>query len=162
MLRNSNAFGPRGFTITELLISAGIWLFLVLAVVSAYVMLNQIWKEDLTLNELSRNANVAVEKMIRGSPLNTGLAAATAISAPAAGSAADDISYTDLSGTSRRFYYSTNSIYNISGAAIVSDVGSVTFTNVQDSIIIIDLKLFRYVGNKAIRFSISTQVSLKN
>ena len=129
--------------------------------VSTYVMMNRMWKEDVVLNMLSRDANIAIEKMVRGRPSNSGIIGAQSVESPLSGASGNSINYTDMNGVSRRFYYSSGSILSESGTAIATNVNAVTFYNI-DNMIRIDLAMHKYVVSKEIRFSIETQVSPRN
>ncbi len=161
MLRKNNRPHARGFTLPELLVGTLIFGMVAAAAVTTYVMLNRMWKEDLVLNELSRDASIAIEKMIRGRPVNTGLIGARSVESPLSGASGDSIDYTDMNGVSRRFYYSGSSIYSESGSSIAADVDSVIFYNINHAVRI-DLIVHRYVVSKEIRFSMQTQVTLRN
>ncbi len=161
MSLKNNRHNHRGFTLPEILMGAVIFGFVSIVAVTTYVTLNQMWKNDLTLNELSHNANIAVEKMFRGRPANTGLYAAQSVGSPLLGASGDSVNYTDMNGVPRRFYYSGGSIYSESGSLIAADVASVTFYNINHTVRIY-LVMHKYVVNKEIRFSMETLVSPRN
>ncbi|MDO8525216.1 MAG: type II secretion system protein [Candidatus Omnitrophota bacterium] len=161
MSRKNNRSDLRGFSLPELLVGALIFSMIAAIAVTAYVMLSRMLKEDIVLRDLSRGANIAIEKMIRGRPANTGLAAAKSVELPLTGASGDSVNYTDMTGVSRRFYYSAGSIRAESGSTIATDVGSVTFYNF-DNTVRIDLVMRKYVVSREVRFSIQTQVSLRN
>lgn len=150
-----------GFTMPEMLVGMIIFGFAVAGAVSTYSMLNQAWKEDLTLAELSHDANMAVERMIRGMPANTGLVAAQSVQLPVAGASGDSLNFTDMNGVARRFYYSGGAINTEGGDPILQNVDSVTFYNTNNLIRIV-LGLHKFVVSKEIRFSMETQVAPRN
>jgi hypothetical protein len=127
----------------------------------AYVTASQMWKDDLVMNELSRSANIAIERMLHGITENTGLLAAKEILSPAAGVTADSVTYEDLNSASRRFYYSGGKIYTESGNAIISDVGSAAFSY-NGRTVLIKLALHKASGSKGIDLMVETRVSPRN
>ncbi len=161
MSQKNNSSSLRGFSLPELLVGAIIFGMVAAIATSAYVMLNRMWKEDVVLNDLSHNANIAIEKMIRGRPANTGLMAAKSVELPLVGESGNSVNYTDMIGVSRRFYYTNGSIKTESGSTIAADVGSVTFYNFSHRVRI-DLVMHKYVVSREIRFSMQTQVTLRN
>lgn len=161
MSRKNNRLNSRGFSLPELLVGVLIFSMVAVVALAIYVMLNRMWKEDLVLNKLSRDANIAIEKMIRGRPANTGLMAAQSVELPLTGGSGNSINYTDMNGVSRRFYYSGGSIYSESGSSMAVDVDSVTFYNINHAVRI-NLVMHKYVVSKEVRFSIQTQVTLRN
>ena len=164
MSRNNKRRKVSAFTIPELLAGFIICALAIGAAAVTYVMISQAWKENLAINDLSRNANVAIEWMVHGKPGdrgNKGLVAATVISLPVSGDSADSVSYTDAFGSSRGFHYSDGRILAEDNDPVVSDVDSVTFSNIDD-IVQIELALHKYVRNKEITLAIKTQVSHRN
>ena len=131
------------------------------ATIITYVAVSQMWKDDLVMNELSRNANIAIERMFHGIPGNTGLLAAKEISSPAVGITANNVTYIDLNSTSRRFYYSGGKICTESGNAIISDVDSVAFSY-NGKTFLIRLALHKASGSKEVNLMVETQVSPRN
>jgi len=154
-------FSSRSFTLLELLIGAIVFGLVAIVTVYSYTMINRMWKEDLALNELSHNANIALEKMSRGAAANTGLMAASSVESPALGASSDSVNYTDMNNVARRFYYSGGNIRTESESLIVSNVTSVTFSNI-DHMIRINLILHKHVVDKEIVFSVQTRVSPRN
>lgn len=145
----------------EILLGSIIFGIAITAAITLYVMIDQIWSEDLALNELSRSANIAIERIVHGRPANTGLAASQSVSSPATGYSANSIDYNDINDIPRRFYYSGGRIYNEGGQSIISNVSSVNFSNI-DHVIKIDLVLHKYVVKKEIKLSVTTEVSPRN
>lgn len=151
---------PRGFTLVELMLSSIIIGLIFASVVATYIMLEKIWREDLVSSELVREADIAVEKMIRGPSGHDGLEEAKSASVPQP----DRVEYTDIDdavGYTRRFYYSNGAIYNEAGKVILSDVSLVAFSKVNN-VITIDLMTHRYVVNKEIKFHLQTKVKPRN
>lgn len=134
--------------------------FIFIGAVITYTMLEKIWKEDLVLNELVRDTDIALEKMLRGPHGHDGLEEAKFTSVPQS----DRVEYTDIddaTGLTRRFYYSNGAIYNEAGESILSDVSLAAFSKVNN-VITIDLMTHRYVVNKEIKFHLQTKVRPRN
>ena len=137
---------------------------------NAYVMVSQMWKDDLVMNELSRNANIGIEKMLHGAAgsLNSGLLAAKSISSPVNGVTANSVSYVDSNDVSRIFYCSGGRIYAAEGVlptggiVMLSDVVSVTPFSRSDPTVWIRLALRKASGSKWINLSVETRVSPRN
>ncbi len=161
MSQKNKKYNLYGFTLLELLTATIIFSLAIAAATTTYVMLNQAWKEDLALKDMARDANLAIEKMIRGMAMNTGLAAAKSIELPAVGASGNDLRYTDMNDVSRRFYYSGGNIYTESVSLMLSNVESVTFSNVNH-ILRIALTLREHVANRDMRFSMETQTTIRN
>lgn len=161
MLRRYRLKSSSGFTIPELVLSSTVMVFIFSATLTLYIMASQVWREDLALNGLSRDANIAIERMVRGRPGNTGLQAAKSITSPAVGVSADSVNYTDANDAARSFYYSAGNIYTESGDSILSDVVSVAFSN-MDHMLRIEFTVHKYVVDKEIRLSLRTQVTYRN
>lgn len=151
-----------GFTVTELMLSSIIIGFIFIATVTTYIMLDRIWKEDLVLNDLMREANIALEKIIRGVHGNEGLEAARAVTSPLEGLSSDTVQFTDYNNTSRSFYHSDNKIYAAGGESILADAASAVFYNIDNSIMQIDLVTHRYVVNKEIKYHLQARVKRRN
>lgn len=147
----------QAFTLPELLLSSVIMGFIFTATIISYMMLDRMWKEDLTLGDLARDTNIAVEKMVRGDRPNEGLQAAKAVSTPQS----TTVEYTDLNDVSRMFYYSNNGIYTESGKCILSNVKSVAFS-ASASGLEIDVTTHKYVVDKEINFSLEAKVASRN
>ncbi len=150
----------------EMLLGLVIAGMVIAAALITYVMVSQMWKDDLVMNELSRNANIAVEKMLHGITENTGLLAAADILSPATGApAANSVTYEDSNGDSRRFYYSGGKIYAAlgmaSGNTIISDVDSVAFSY-NGRTVLIRLALHKASGRKEINLLVETQANPRN
>ena len=150
-----------GFTLAELLVVALVFTLVSGVAITTYTMLNRTMKEGLVLQELCHNANVAVEKMTRGRPENTGLLAASSVDHPAAGASDSRVDYTDVNGAARRFYLLNGRILALDGTVMLSDVSSVTFTHV-DHMVRIGMVLQRRVFDRNIIFSFETQVYPRN
>ena len=140
------------------LIVAGIG---IAATVAAYVTLSQSWRDDLVTNELSRSANIAIERMLHGVTENTGLLAAKSILSPATGATGNFVTYEDLNGATRRFYYSGGKIYTESGSEILSNIDTAAFYN-NGQALVITLALQKASGSKEINLLVETQVSPRN
>jgi type II secretory pathway pseudopilin PulG len=161
MSRNNRKRKLRAFTIPEMLLGFIICAMAVAAAATTYVMISQAWRENLVVNELSRSANVAIGRMIHGRPGNAGLVAAQYILSPIPGTSANSVDYTDAFDDLRRFYFSGSKIYTESGDSIISDVDSVTFSNI-DRTIQIELALHKYVRSKEVKLYIKTLVGPRN
>jgi Tfp pilus assembly protein PilW len=165
MLQNSRIRRLSGFTLTEMLVGMAIAIVGIAATISVYVMICQVWKDDLVTNELSRNGNIAIEKMLHGTTGNAGLLAAKSITSPTSGASDDEVTYLDSNDVSRRFYYSSGHIYAALGAAtgdvILSDVDSVTFSY-NGQTLLISLALHKTSGSKEINVSMETRVYPRN
>ena len=164
MLQSNKRRKSRGFLIMEMLFGLVIAGIGIAAAISAYVMISQLWKDDLVMNELSRNANIGIEKMLHGSggALNTGLLAARDITSPAPNAAAaNNVTYTDSANVSRSFYYSGGKIVDLDNNEIVSNVDSVAFSYDGNNVLIA-LALNKKSGKKEIELSVNTTVSPRN
>ena len=166
MLQKNKRRKFRGLTIPEMLLGLIIAGMGIAATITIYVMVSQMWKDDLVMNELSRNANIAIERMLHGITENTGLLAAKEILSPAEGATANIVTYKDSNGVSRRFYYSEGKIYaaqglTASGNAIISDVDSAAFYY-NGKTVHIKLALRKASGSKEINLLVETQVSPRN
>lgn len=162
MLRKNRFVNPRGFTIPELLLSSIIMVFVFTATIISYIMLDRMWKEDLSLSELGRDTTIAVEKMTRGGRANEGLEAAKDITLPVTGASADRVDYKDLNDISRAFYYTSAKIYTEAGSSILANVESAVFSHNVNDTVGIDLVTSKRVVNKDIKFRLQTSIKPRN
>ncbi len=152
------------FTLSEMLLSASLMLLLAGSTMILYITLNRVWTESITITNLSRDAAIAMERMVKGMDGNDGIREAKTISSPAAGAAADQsISFVDVNGVSRVFYLDTadNTIKSESGDVLTHDAESASFTNSGDYIQI-DLSTCKNISGKDVRFLIQTKIKPRN
>ena len=162
MSQKNRFINPRGFTIPELLVSSIIMTFVFTATVISYIMLDSMWKDDLTLSELARETTIAVEKVTRGTQANGGLQAAKGIVLPLGGASADRVDYKDMNDVSQTFYLSNAKIYTGAGSSILSNVQSAAFSNNTNDTIAIDIVASKHVVNRDIAFHLQTSVKPRN
>lgn len=146
----------------ELLVSSIIMIFVFTATVIAYIMLDSMWRDDLTLSELARETTIAVEKLTRGTQANGGLLAAKDIVLPLEGASANRVDYKDMNDVSRTFYLSDAKIYTGTGSSILSNVQSTAFDNNTNKTVKIDIVTSRHIVNRDITFHLETSVKPRN
>lgn len=135
--------------------------FIFIATINSYLMLDRMWHEDLVSNELMRDTNIALEKIIRGVRGNEGIEAAKDITSPLEGISSNTVQYVDYNDTPKSFYYSDGEVY-AGGESILANAVSAAFYNIDDALLQIDLVAHKYILNKEIRFHLQTKVKWRN
>lgn len=161
-------YGREGLTLMELLIAIIIMMLVVGGTLVVYLMSMTAWKEGTVQMGLQREANIAMEKMVRGVDGKNGIREASSVSTPNSFT----IQYTSgVDGKTRRFFLDGTEIkYDLNtpidegdDVRIAEDVSGVTFNElVNDSVIEIDLNMLDKAGAKDITVNLYTVVNLRN
>lgn len=148
----------RAVTLAEIVIATTIMVFVLMGILSVYFMISDINDyETIRTNELNESY-LAMERILRGPAGNDGLREAIlmTINSPS------DISFTTLSGVTKRFYLSNNKIYySPSGEVIADDVSSLVFagTSKYVDITVVFSKIFR---DKTLKLELTRSVKARN
>lgn len=160
------AYRKRGFSLIETLLAASILIFVVACGAVVYLMSLTTWKEASTQISLQREANAAMEKMVRGVNGINGIREAESIAIVTS----SNIRYTSgIDSIQRSFYLSSGKIMydpsTTNECAIAENVRSngLSFSLSPDSkIVTINLGMGAEVRDKNIYVDLATKVQLRN
>lgn len=157
-----------GFTMPEIIIGIVISTMVIGGLIILYITSYNIWAVSSIQASLTQKANLAMDKMLRGVDGTNGIREATSFTL----TGNSQVTYTGIrDATERSFYLSGNEIkYSPDTSAedsandiiIASDTSSLTFTEINNKRVKIELTQEQDFRDKTISFTLKTDVHLRN
>jgi len=161
--------GRKGFTLTELMVSMTLFLMTIGSMLAVYVMGQVIGTEGAAHVDMQAQANIAMEKIARGTNGRGGLREARAATVPTA----SQIDFTDVDLNNKSFYqngsdlmYDPDTGTGGDEQTLVSGLRTAPFgfqvTQISTDQYRIQLALERQVGQDLLTVEVETGVTIRN